>query len=258
MFINSFIAMSNEVTTPVVPTVHWNIYSWLLDKTGLGDTVASVWIMFAGFVLCMIVPYLIGSINPAIIFSHKKYSDDIRNHGSGNAGATTTLRVYGVKMGFLIFFLDLLKAVIAIMFGALILTRELGGAVAGLFVILGHCYPVFYKFKGGKGVSCLAGVILMLSPISFVILILLFVAIVAMTRFVSLGSIMCAFLYPIVNAAFYPRNGMITFTGVCIMLLVVFFHRQNIKRLMNGTESKLSFGSKKKKTDGEDANGTEN
>ena len=240
-------AQQNEI----VRVVGWNVYSWLLEKTGVGGTVASVWLMLAGIVLCMVVPYLLGSINPAIIFSNKKYRDDLRNHGSGNAGATNTLRVYGVKMGFLIFFLDMLKAVLAILFGALILTRELGGAVAGLFVILGHSYPIFYRFKGGKGVSCLAGVILMLSPISFVILILLFVAIVAMTRFVSLGSIMCAFLYPIVNSAFYPQNGMITFTGVCIMLLVIFFHRENIKRLMNGTESKLSFGSKKKKAEQE-------
>ncbi len=244
--INFLAAANAEGPTEIVRVVGWNVYSWLLDELGIGGTEAGVWLMGGFFLLCMVLPYLVGSINPAIIFSHKVYDDDIRNHGSGNAGATNTLRTYGKRMGFLIFALDLVKAIIAILIGSLLLTRELGGAVAGLFVILGHTFPIYYKFKGGKGVSCLAGVILMLSPISFVILILLFIAIVAITRFVSLGSVMCALLYPLVNNAFYPQNGMITFTGVLIMFFVVFMHRENIKRLLHGNESKLSFSSKKK------------
>ena len=218
---------------------------------GLANTTGGVWLMFAAIVLSAIIAYLIGSINPAIIISRRVYHDDIRTHGSGNAGATNTLRTYGKKTAAIIFALDLLKTAIAIFIGSLLVTREIGGAVAGLFVIIGHMFPIYYKFKGGKGVACLAIVALMLSPISFAILIVLFIAIVALTGYVSLGSVMVVMLYPLVNHAFYKQNGMITFTGICIMVLVVFMHRQNIKRLLAGTESKLSLGKKKNKKDGD-------
>ncbi len=216
----------------------------------------ALYLMLAGVALCIVIPYLIGSVNPAIIISKKVYNDDIRTHGSGNAGTTNTLRTYGKKMAALIFFLDFLKAVIAVVLGSLILSREIGGAIAGIFVILGHTFPVYYGFRGGKGVASLAGVVLILSPISFVILISLFVAIVLMSRFVSLGSIMCAMLLPMIQFAFYPTHGWITLACIVIMVIIVFMHRENIKRLMAGKESKISFGSKKKKADTDgDSNG---
>jgi glycerol-3-phosphate acyltransferase PlsY len=249
--INGIVALTAQ-NQEVVRPIHWNIYSWLIDTYGLANTQTGVWTMFAACILSAIIAYLIGSINPAIIISRKVYHDDIRTHGSGNAGATNTLRTYGKKMAILIFALDLLKTAVAIVIGSLLVTREIGGAIAGLFVIVGHMFPIYYKFKGGKGVACLAIVALTLSPISFAILILLFIAIVATTGYVSLGSIMVVMLYPLMNNAFYPQNGMITFTGICIMALVVFMHRENIKRLLAGKESKLSFG-KKKKNKTEDA-----
>ena len=125
-----------------------NIYSWLLEKFGLANTYEAMYLFAAGVVLCIIFPYLIGSINPAIIFSKKVCHDDIRTHGSGNAGTTNTLRTYGKKMAALILLLDFLKAVIAVILGSRILSREGGGAIAGIFVILGHTFPVYYKFKG--------------------------------------------------------------------------------------------------------------
>ena len=224
----------------------WNIYSWLLEKFGLANTYEAMYLLTAGVVLCIILPYLIGSINPAIIFSKKMYHDDIRTHGSGNAGTTNTLRTYGKKMAALILLLDFLKAVIAVILGSLILSREVGGAIAGIFVILGHTFPVYYKFKGGKGVASLAGVVLVLSPVSFAILLPVFAAIVLMSRFVSLGSIMGVMLLPIIQHAFYPQNGFITLACIIIMLIIVFMHRENIKRLWQGKESKISFKSKKK------------
>ncbi len=231
---------------PVLKKTNWNLYSWILKEFELANTQSALYLMLLGVILCIILPYLVGSINPAIIFSKEIYHDDIRNHGSGNAGTTNTLRTYGKKMAALILFLDFLKAVIAVIIGSLILTREMGGAIAGIFVILGHTFPLYYKFKGGKGVASLAGVVLILSPISFAILLPVFILIVVMTGFVSLGSVMCAMLLPIIQFAFYPTNPWITIASLIIAALIVFMHRENIKRLMAGKESKISFGSEKK------------
>lgn len=237
-----------------------NLYSWIVDKYGIGNTNNALILMMAGVVLCIIVPYLIGSLNPAIILSRKIYHDDIRSHGSGNAGTTNTLRTYGKKMAIIIFSLDLFKAALAVAFGLFTLAI-MGGAIAGLFVIVGHMFPIYYRFKGGKGVACLAMVVLILSPISFLILMPLFILIVIMSRFVSLGSIMSVMLLPVIHNAFYvapegsnPSNGWTTVSFLIIMILVVYMHRENIKRLREGKESKISFGSKKNKDSKGDKN----
>ena len=228
---------------------------FLTEALGLEGSTGSLYLQIGGVLLSMIIPYLIGSINPAIIFSRLFFKDDIREHGSGNAGTTNTLRTYGKRMAALILVLDFLKAVLSVYIGYLILPYQLGGgAIAGIFVILGHAFPVYYKFRGGKGVACLAGVVLILSPISFLILILLFIAIVVMSRFVSLGSIMCVMLWPILHFAFYPLQAWTTIASIVIMLIIVFMHRENIKRLMAGKESKISF-KKKKPENTEDNNG---
>ena len=219
----------------------FNLYSWLIQKVGADDATSGV-LMLLAVLLCMASAYLIGSINPAIIISKKYFNDDIRTHGSGNAGTTNTLRTYGIKIAAVIFALDLIKAAVAIAIGSLILTRAIGGAVAGLFVILGHNFPIYYKFKGGKGVACTAMVILILSPASFVILLPVFIAIVALTRFVSLGSIISVMLFPLLTSVFYKQDGFVTLAAFAIMLIVVFMHRENIKRLLEGKESKISFG----------------
>ncbi len=227
---------------------NWNLYLFLVEKFSLEGSTAVLFIQLAGVLLSILIPYLIGSINPAIIFSRLFFKDDIREHGSGNAGTTNTLRTYGKRMAALILLLDFLKAVISVMIGYLILPYQLGGgSIAGIFVILGHAFPIYYGFRGGKGVACLAGVVLMLSPISFLFLVALFVAIVAMTRFVSLGSIMGVMLWPVLHFAFYPTHAWTTIASVVIMVIIVFMHRENIKRLLAGKESKISF--KKKKPD---------
>lgn len=234
--INNIVALAETQQKPF-----FNLYSWLIQSLNSSETVNGI-LMVVAVLLCIIIPYLIGSINPAIIISKIYYGDDIRTHGSGNAGATNTLRTYGKKTAAIIFVLDLLKAAMAVIIGSLILTRSIGGAIAGLFVILGHAFPIYYKFKGGKGVACTAMVMLLLSPASFVILFPVFVAIVLLTRFVSLGSIIGIMLYPFMNSIFYKTEGFITLSAFCTMLLVVFMHRDNIKRLLEGKESKVSFG----------------
>ena len=211
-------------------------------------------LLFAGSLLvCMIIPYLLGSINTSIILSKAIFHDDIRNHGSGNAGATNALRTYGKKFGALTFLGDFLKAVIATLIGSLVLSGTIGGAIAGLFVMLGHMFPIFYGFKGGKGVACAAAVVLFLEPISFLILIAFFVIIVLGTKYVSLGSCMAIALFPVIASmiqnlyiAFFGCTlGAIPVVGVIMAALVIYMHRANIKRLLNGTESKLSLGKKK-------------
>lgn len=226
-----------------------NLFTHLSDVFGQGkDFTVNAVLYVVGVILCILIPYLLGSINPAIIISKKVYNDDIRTHGSGNAGTTNTLRTYGKKTAIMVFALDFLKAAISVMLCSLILPYEMGGAIAGLFVIVGHMFPIYYRFKGGKGVACLVAVALFLSPLSFFIVFPLFIVIVLLTRYVSLASVMSVFLLPLFHDALHvrtlgnPSAVWITLAFIMIMVLVVFQHRTNIKRLMAGTESKVSFG----------------
>ena len=201
----------------------------------------------------IVIPYLLGSLNFGIILSRVFFHEDIRNYGSGNAGATNMLRTYGKGFAALTLACDMLKAALAVLVGALLLNPRAGApidgiALASLFVILGHCFPCFYKFKGGKGVATFAMVILITRPIVFLLLLFAFVVIVAGTKFISLGSIICALLFPVFSHSLYtgPDTGWFNLAAVAIALLVVFMHRENIKRLLAGKESKLSFSKKEK------------
>ena len=225
-------------------SVAWNLYSYLCQLWNLSEQQNSI-LFIGAALLCIIVPYLIGSINPSIIISKRVYKEDIRSYGSGNAGATNTLRTYGKRMAVLILALDMLKAALAIVFGTLLLTRVFGGAIAAFFVVFGHMFPIYYRFKGGKGVACTAICILILSPVTFPIILAVFIAIALLTRYVSLASIISAMLFPFLSYVFYPLNGGTTLSAFFIGALVVFMHRENIKRLLDGKESKFSF----KKTD---------
>ncbi len=224
--------------------IEWSVWAWVCKSTGWNYTALTV--IFA--LLCAIVPYLMGSINPAIIFSKIFFHDDIRTHGSGNAGATNTLRTYGKKMSVAVLLCDILKALISVGFGWLMMGHSFGGAIAGFFVILGHMFPIYYNFKGGKGVACAAAVVLMMSPISFLLCLLVFAIIVVGTKFVSLASIIGIGLYPLFVSAFVrpEKQGAIGVFAVLIAVFVIFMHRANMKRLLNGEESKISLGKKEK------------
>lgn len=233
--------------TQTTVSMEWSVWSWVCQNTQVSYPVVTV--LF--FAACIIIPYLIGSINPAIIFSKLMFHDDIRTHGSGNAGATNTLRTYGKKISAAVFVCDLLKAAIAVAFGWLMMGRTFGGAAAGFFVVLGHMFPVFYKFKGGKGVACAAVVALMMSPISFLFCLLVFIIIVVGTKFVSLGSVIAIGLYPLFVSAFPNQNrSAVGLFAVLMAVFVIFMHRENLKRIAAGEESKLSFGKKSKGKDG--------
>ena len=240
----------------------WNLVSYLIETLGVRGTAAASAITIGGILLCIIIPYLLGSLNFGVMISRKHYKDDIRTHGSGNAGATNMLRTFGTKAAILTMAGDMLKATVAVGLGYLIIgvnamvpgadgvpyrmVDQSGAAIAGLFVMLGHMFPIFFKFKGGKGVSTSAMVVLMISPISFAACTLIFVIIVVGTRFVSLGSVMGMIFYPIILNAFSraydpPRNATACMISVVMAVLVVFMHRENLKRLAAGTESKISF-----------------
>lgn len=217
---------------------------------------------FGLIVAVMAISYLLGSINSAIILSKLIYRDDIRKHGSGNAGMTNMLRTYGKGAAGLTLVGDLMKTVIAIFIaGTVFGFNYVGGVstgdgvcyIAGLFVVVGHIFPVFYKFKGGKGVLATASMALILSPIPFLILFLVFVGIVAASKYVSLGSVTVAVLYPVVLsgyfkfmfAADYSFPGFAAVTSILLAILIVWCHRANLVRISNKTEHKISFGKKR-------------
>ena len=226
------------------PKMEWSVWALLCDKTDANYYVLTVLFVF----LCMIIPYLLGSINPAIIFSRVFFHDDIRTHGSGNAGATNTLRTYGKKMSAAVLLCDILKTVIGVGFGWVMMGHSFGGAIAGFFVVFGHMFPIYYKFRGGKGVACAATVALMMSPLTLLFCFIAFVIIVAGTKFVSLASVISVALYPLFVQAFVKpeRQGAIGLFAVLIAIFVVFMHRGNLKRIYHGEESKLSFKKKDK------------
>ncbi len=200
-------------------------------------------INIVSIILVALVGYALGSLNFGIIISKLVYHDDIRKYGSGNAGTTNMLRTYGKGAALGTLAGDCLKAVVAIIIGWIIIGNG-GGYVGGLFAIIGHVYPVYYKFKGGKGVITSAITILMLDPIIFLVVLTFFIVIVAIWRYISLGSILSAAIYPMIVYVKYGPSPQFIF-ALGIGIFVIFLHRTNIQRLFDGKENKLSF----KKTD---------
>lgn len=205
------------------------------------------------FVLSIVSGYLLGSINTAIIISRLVYGTDIRTQGSKNAGMTNMLRVYGKKAALFTLLGDLFKTFLAFVTGTVVFGIR-GAYFACFMCIVGHIFPVFYHFRGGKGVAATAMMVLLLDPIVFLILLLIFIIIVVGTKYVSLGSIIVAGLYPIIHDSIYRATavgwsgaGLITvLTGA----LIIWRHVPNIKRLYNKTEPKLSLGKSKEKNSG--------
>ena len=222
-----------------------------------------IFLIVASVAIISVASYFLGSLNFAIIISGKQYRDDIRSHGSKNAGMTNMMRTYGKKAAGMTLLGDALKAVVSCLLGYALLGQH-GAYIAGLFCIVGHIFPIYYRFQGGKGVVTAAVTILMCNPIVFLILFILFVVIVATTKYISLASVMCMLLYPIVldrierSALFHenpPEGAPLYIIFVFIMtVLVVFKHWENIKRLFHGQENKFSFKKSVKtpdKTEGE-------
>ena len=202
--------------------------------------------MSAVYVLVGLVAYLIGSINFAIIFSKKFAGFDVREKGSKNAGTTNVLRTVGKKAAALTLICDILKGVVSVLL-AILASKIWEGTdvevlkyLAGLMAIIGHTFPVYYGFKGGKGVATSLGVLLVVNPQIGLICLVFSLIIMAATRWVSLGSILAATLFPILTVFMVDNIGA-KIISILIGALVIFNHRTNIVRLKNGTENKLSF-----------------
>lgn len=223
------------------------------------------WQYYTIYAICVaftvIISYLLGGANTAIIVSKALYKEDIRSYGSGNAGLTNMLRTYGKGAAGLTLLGDMLKTGLSILFAGLIFGFSYQGGIslsplcylAGLSAVLGHVFPVYYGFKGGKGVLVTATMALILSPIHFAVLITVFVIIVAITGYVSLGSIVVASLFPITICIYVvlilnaPLSIVTVISTFFLGGFIVWCHRSNIKRLVAGTEKKISIGKKDKK-----------
>lgn len=200
-------------------------------------------------VVAGIIAYLLGSINSSILVGRLFGVKDIRQHGSGNAGATNTLRTIGAKAAALVFVGDVLKGVIAILLAHLIAfllhtDGEIATLTAALLAVLGHNYPLYFGFKGGKGIATSAAVILMIDPFIGICVFVFAILVMLITRYVSVGSIAAAVAFPVAVAVWHHDNIPYLVFAIALGLLAVLRHKENIKRLFHGTESKL--GAKKK------------
>lgn len=193
------------------------------------------------YIIFILISYLLGSIPFGIVITKLFNKGDLRKVGSGNIGATNVMRVGGLRMAGLVWLLDMAKAIIAVLFG-----RYIGGDVfavwCGFVAIIGHCFPIWLKFHGGKGISCLFGVLLSVNPILFVICGIEWLIVALGTGFSSAGATVVFCLMPLFG---FLMNIGIGFGFLAISILCLWRHRENIKRLVSGTESKVEWKWKK-------------
>ena len=197
--------------------------------------------------LTLLTGYLLGSISTGVVLSRLFAKTDIRSQGSGNAGTTNMLRVLGRKMALLTFIGDMLKGIIAVFIGKWLIGGELGGLLGVVGAVLGHYYPLYFGFKGGKGIATSFGSLLFVFPVQALLAFAVFLILVAVTHYVSVGSIAAAITLPLLIVITRFQEPTLWIITVCIGASVVWRHRANIKRLMNHTENKLDFSTLKGK-----------
>lgn len=255
----------------------FGIYDWFYFFDGpvaaLMNEQRAPFLIGGGLILTFLLAYLLGSVNYALLISRLLYHDDVRAHGSGNAGTTNVLRTYGKKAAALTFLGDGMKGVLAIALGSLIFAGVPGfvqtAAYLGMFgAVMGHIFPIFAHFRGGKGFATLAFSILVLNPTIFVVIAAVFFTLVFSTKYVSLGSVVVALIYPVILSAFeftlklglmenhmemkelLMPNGMAVLITIATGAMVVWAHRGNLKRISDRTERKLELGRKKSEGQG--------
>lgn len=190
-------------------------------------------------ILMFIIAYLLGSIPSGVWVGEKIYGKDIRQFGSGNSGTTNTFRVLGKTAGTIVLLADVLKGTLAACL-PLLFHVPINPMVIGLGAILGHTYPIFAQFKGGKAVATSAGVLLAYNPPFFIYSVCIFVALLFLTRMVSLSSMISLPL--ITLSSLFIGDWILTTIAFILTLFIIYRHRENIKRIRNGTESKVPFG----------------
>lgn len=203
-------------------------------------------------IVVAVISYLIGSINFSVLISKRVAGFDVRQKGSGNAGTTNMLRSVGKGAAAITLVCDILKGVVAVVIAFLIgLIAKNEAAllvqIAGIAVVIGHTFPVFFEFKGGKGVATALGVLICINWKVGLICLIFAVIMMAVTRMVSVGSCTAAVLYPILTLFgvqkdfFIVKEGSYLIFSLLLALLIIFNHRENIKRILAGKENKLSF-----------------
>ncbi|MGN0523582.1 MAG: glycerol-3-phosphate 1-O-acyltransferase PlsY [Eubacterium sp.] len=205
-------------------------------------------------VIVAVLSYLLGSLNFGVILSKNLEKDDVRNHGSGNAGTTNMLRNFGKKLAVLTIVGDMLKVMVAIVIAKYLIidTSELAQyaffsentdvilkSFAGIFAVIGHIFPCFFHFRGGKGVATSGGMVFMIDWRIALILLAMFILVVIFTKYVSLGSIVMAVFYPVFTYLFY-KSFVLVLIALVFMTIVLIAHRENIKKLLKGQENKIS------------------
>ena len=207
----------------------------------------------ATYIIIAIIAYMVGSINFSVLISKKMAGFDVREKGSGNAGTTNMLRSVGKKAAVITLLCDILKGVVAILIAVIAgnIVKNVDRAalvqIAGILVVVGHTFPIFFEFKGGKGVATSLGVLMMINWKIGLICLVFAITIMAFSRMVSMGSIGAAILFPVLTL-FISTNFIVEASGikyfifsVILAAIVIFNHRENIKRIASGTENKLSF-----------------
>ncbi len=224
--------------------------------------------IIAAGVISAVISYLLGSCNSSIIVVRLLKHEDVREHGSKNAGLTNTLRCYGKIPALLTLLGDLGKGIVSVMLSILVFRimvgeggfdRQTVGYISGIFAILGHIFPIYYGFRGGKGVLVACSILLVIDWQTFVIIIPFFAIVLLISKYVSVASIASAVFYPILTFLLHrfaegePLNICIVHTALVTVtsILLIYMHRANIQRLKNGTENRFI----KKKNSGEKENG---
>lgn len=191
------------------------------------------------YVLLIILSYLIGSIPSALIVGKLFYQTDIREHGSGNLGGTNTFRVLGKKAGFVVTLADILKGTLAVTLPIILGFPEINPLIVGVFAVIGHMYPIFANFRGGKAVATSGGLILGINPLVFLIVLLSFFVMLMISKYVSLSS-MSAGLIGVITTIILKEYELLIVASI-LTVFIFYRHRANIKRIINKTEPKVPW-----------------
>lgn len=205
------------------------------------------------YIFSAVVAYLLGSLSFGIILSKVKYKKDIRDYGSNNAGMTNTLRTFGKRAAAFVFIFDALKGTAAVLLAKYVLCfahdAQLCAYIALVFAVVGHMFPVYFKFKGGKGAATALGATTALAPLTFPLVMLPFFIVVLSSKMVSLASIISGILLPFITFGIYYFKGeptlVPTVSTALVAVLIVFMHRSNIRRILKGEERRIGSGKPK-------------
>ncbi len=204
-------------------------------------------------IIAFVTAYLLGAIPFSVLIGKVFYGIDVRKHGSGNAGATNTFRVLGTQAGIMVLLLDALKGAVAVSLAYYLGSRGFNSGqflnyklALGITAAIGHIFPVYLRFKGGKGVATFLGAGLSIFPIQALICIAAFVFVFLIFRYVSLGSMVASILFPIVVFLFgSTQRWPIVAFAIAVPFIIIYTHRKNIRKLLNGTENKINFSKQK-------------